>query len=74
MSIEEMAQHIQDRYNALVVDGHVFPVTPQELAAIITRVNDGTISRAAGKVVLNRLAERNKAFIEAVHSLAKEGA
>lgn len=69
MKIEEMAQHIQDRYNSLVVDGRVFPVTPQELAAIITRISDGTISHTSGKVVMDELAKRNMAFIKSVHEL-----
>lgn len=70
MNIKDMAQHIQDRYNSLVIDGKVFPVTPQELAAVITRINDGTISRTSGKIVMDELAKRNVAFIESVHKLA----
>lgn len=69
MKIEEMALHIQDRYNSLVIDGKFFPVTPQELAAIITRINDGTISHTSGKIVMDELAKRNMAFIKFVHEL-----
>ena len=72
MTTEDMAQHIQARYNSLVIDGKFFPVTPQELAAIVTRIHDGTISHASGKIVMDELAKRNVAFINAIHKLKEK--
>lgn len=57
------------RYSSLVRDGEVFPCTPEEISAIICRVNDGSINRDGAKVVMDVLQRRNRLFIEAVNSM-----
>lgn len=72
MTPEQLTDSIMHRYNALVIDGTVFPYTPDELAAVMTRVMDGTITRAGAKVVLAELAERNRKFLDAVNTCIGE--
>ena len=66
MTDKEKGEIIQKHYNALVVDGVEFPFTPAELAAVITRVLDGTITRSSAKIVLDELEKHNRAFLESV--------
>lgn len=72
MTDQQLADSVMRRYNALVVDGTVFPHTPEELAAVIIRLTDGTINRAGAKVVLDELAERNRKFLAAVNTCVGE--
>lgn len=64
-------QLIMSRYKGLVRYGVVFPVTPEELAAVMQRVNDGTINRDGAKQVLDELERLNKLFIATVNDLVK---
>lgn len=53
---EAMAQRLRDL--------QLYTVTPYELAAVITRVNDGTITRQSAKRVLDVLEHRNRVFLD----------
>ena len=72
MTDQEKAEIIQKHYNALVVDGVEFPFTPAELAAVMTRVLDGTITRASARIVLDELEKQNRAFIAGTKKLVQE--
>lgn len=60
---------MQARYKALSLDGKFAPITPEELAAVLTRLKDGTINKAGATRVIDELERRNKVFIKFVHTL-----
>ena len=57
------------RYRDLYMDGKFAPITPTELAAVLTRLNDGTINKSGALRVMDELERRNKVFIRFVGSI-----
>lgn len=67
-------QMMSARYTELSMGDKFAPITPQELAAVLTRLNDGTINKAGALKVIDELERRNKVFIKFVGEITKEGA
>ena len=57
------------RYRDLYIDGKFAAVTPNELAAVLTRLNDGTINKSGAIRVMDELERRNKVFVRFVASI-----
>lgn len=70
MIIEEYCatpQKMYTRYRDLSVDGKMMAVTPTELAAVLTRLNDNTINRSGALRVIDELERRNRVFVRFVN-------
>jgi hypothetical protein len=64
---------MMSRYKHLYIDGKFASITPDELAAVLYRLNDGTINKSGAIKVIDELERRNKVFVNFIGTLHEQG-